>query len=270
MTALCLGAVRSCGVTTLATGLALLWPGDNTRLLIEADPHGGTLAATTGLALEPGLVTLAAAARRRDDPALAFEHTQDLFGLPVVCGPAGSERARSALAVNGHLLEHIGTGDGTVVIDCGRLDSASAQQFRSGDLCLLATRPRLADLSALAAFVEALPTSQVQGAQPATVGGGGRQPAVAPSPLLVLMGDGPYPATEVAETFGLTVAGTVPWDPEAAVAIGTRALGSRRLSRLPLVRALRTLADELAAQLAARSSAPEAKDATGDPATVST
>jgi hypothetical protein len=56
----------------------------------------------------------------------------------------------------------------------------------------------------------------------------------------------------VTEALGIEVAGQLPWDPEPAEAIPTSALGSRRLSRTPLVRALRTLADELATRVASR------------------
>jgi Flp pilus assembly CpaE family ATPase len=59
-----LGAVRSCGVTTLALALAATWPSSRRVLLAELDLAGGTLAAASGWPPEPGLVSLAAAARR--------------------------------------------------------------------------------------------------------------------------------------------------------------------------------------------------------------
>jgi MinD-like ATPase involved in chromosome partitioning or flagellar assembly len=236
MTLVAVGSAHSCGVTTLASGLAMLWPRAGRRLLVEADPAGGVFGAAAGLAPEPGLVSLAAAARRSGEPALVFEHSQVLpDGTLLLAGPPGANRARSALAMLSGLFGRLGELDAGVVLDCGRLDPASptVEFFEQADLGVLATRPRLADLHALAAFLEgeeSLPERRV----------------------LVLVGSGPYGPGEVTEALGIEVAGQLPWDPEPAEAIPTSALGSRRLSRTPLVRALRTLADELATRVASR------------------
>lgn len=229
MAVVAVGSARSCGVTTLAVGLAMLWPRAERRLLVEADPAGGVLGAAAGLAPEPGLVSLAAASRRSGDPALVFEHCQSLpDGTPVLASPPGADRARSALAMLAGLFGRLGELDADVVLDCGRLDSGSPTRelFARADLGVLAARPRLADLDALAAFLEgekSLPERRV----------------------LVLVGPGPYRPQEVAEALGVEVVGELPWDPEPAETIPATALSSRRLSRTPLARALRTLADDL-------------------------
>jgi hypothetical protein len=228
------GCVRSCGVTTLATGLAMVWPAGRRRLLVEADPAGGMLAAVAGLAPEPGLVSLAAAARRQGEPSLAFGHAQALAdGTPVLCGPPGADRARSAIAMVSGLLGRLGELDADIFLDCGRLDPATpnAAVLERADLLLLACRPRLADLQGLATFLD-----------------GHELPL---RPVLVLVGPGPYPAAEVTDALGTDVAGQVPWDPEAADAMGATPVSARQLTRTPLVRALRTLADELARRLRA-------------------
>jgi hypothetical protein len=142
------------------------------------------------------------------------------------------------------LFGRLGELDDGIVLDCGRLDPASPTVglFEQADLGVLATRPRLADLHALAAFLEgeeSLPERRV----------------------LVLAGPGPYGPGEVTEALGIEVAGQLPWDPEPAEAIPTSALGSRRLSRTPLVRALRTLADELATRIASRPTPDDPIDA---------
>jgi hypothetical protein len=80
MTVVAVGSVRSCGVTTLALGLAATWPTGRQVVLVEADPAGGTLAAASGWPPEPGLVSLAAAARRGGDPGLLWEHCHQLEG----------------------------------------------------------------------------------------------------------------------------------------------------------------------------------------------
>ena len=222
-------SVRSCGVTTLAAGVAMTWPGGRPRLFVEADPAGGTLGALAGLAPEPGLVSLAAAARRHGEPSLAFDHVQMLpGGIPVVCGPPSASRARSALSMLAGLLARLGELDAEVHLDCGRLDEATGnvELFEGCDLAVVACRPHLSDLSALAAFAD-------------------ERPEGAPRPVLVLVGDGPYPAKEITGALGLEVAGQLPWDPDAARAIGTAPVSSRQLTRTPLVRALRSLAGEL-------------------------
>lgn len=232
-----LGSVRSCGVTTMAAGLAALWSGDRDRLLIEMDPAGGTLAAVGGLAPEPGLVSLAASARRQGEPSLAFDHAQVLSGsAPVVCGPPSAERARSALNMLAGLLGRLGELDTDVLCDHGRLDPGGENlgRFERSDVSVLACRPRLADLHALAALFE------------------GRSDA--DRPAVVLVGDGPYPASEVADVFSTEIIGQLPWDPEAATAIGTISPAARQLSRTPLVRALRSLADELTTRARATQS----------------
>lgn len=226
-------SVRSCGVTTLAAGVAMTWPEDRPRFLVEADPAGGTLGALGGLAPEPGLVSLAAAARRHGEPSLALEHAQMLpGGVPVVCGPPSASRARSALSMLSGLINRLGELDAEVHLDCGRLDEATGnvELFERCDLAVLACRPHLSDLSALAAFAD-------------------ERPEGAPRPVLVLVGDGPYPAKEITDALGLEVTGQLPWDPDTAAGIGSAPVSSRQLTRTPLVRALRSLAAELARRL---------------------
>jgi MinD-like ATPase involved in chromosome partitioning or flagellar assembly len=233
VTVVAVGSVRSCGVTTMAAGLAMVWPDRARRVLVEADPAGGTLAAAVGLAAEPGMVSLAAAARRQPDPALVFDHAQALPGAtPVVAAPAAGEQARSALGMLGPLLGRLGELDGLVLVDCGRLDHAGpgTRIFETADLAVVACRPQLADLNALATFLQ--PDES-----------GGRRPVV------VLVGPGPYPPGEITDTLGLEVAGCLPWDPDAAAGLGTSPPSSRRLTRSALVRALRSLADDLARRL---------------------
>ena len=122
------GSVRSCGVTTLALSLAATWPAEQRMLLVEADPAGGTLAASARWPSEPSLVSLAAAARRGGDP----DH-----GVGPLPGPAGrgggtgrtgarpsTRRARSAM-LGPKLLARLGELDADVLVDCGRLDLGS-------------------------------------------------------------------------------------------------------------------------------------------------
>jgi hypothetical protein len=229
-----LGSVRSCGVTTLAVGLAATWPVGRRVLLVEADPAGGTLAAASGWPSEPSLVSLAAAARRGGDPALVWEHCRQLpGGVPVVAGPALGEQARSTVGMLNPLLGRLGELDADAVVDCGRLDSGSPSLavWERADLPVLAVRPRLADLQALAAWLEGRSVDRRVG--------------------LVTVGDGPYPDAEIAEALGLEVLGRLPWDPDAAEALVSVTASARQVRLAPLVRAVRTLADQLTAAASA-------------------
>ena len=87
---------------------------------------------------------------------------------------------------------------------------------------MLAVRPRLADLHALATWLEASPFD------------GGRLG-------LVTVGDGPFADTEIAEALGVEVLARLPWDPAAAEALVSMPASARELRLAPLTRAARTL-----------------------------
>ena len=238
MSVVAVASVRSCGVTTLTAGLAMVWPGQRQRLVVEADPAGATLAAAAGLFCEPVLVSLAAAARRDYEPMIALEHAQPLpGGSAVLCGPPSAERARSALTMLSGLLGRLRELDAEVFVDCGRIEPAAsnATYLDHADLDVLAVRPRLADLHALGSFLQ----NSTERRRPLA---------------LVLIGSGPYQGAEVADALGVRVAGQIPWDPDAAQALACMSVDSRQLTRTPLVRALRTLADVLANGIESASS----------------
>ena len=203
------------GVTTSALALAGVWPADQQVLLVEGDPGGGDLAAHFGLAAQPGLVSLAAAARREVDrevdSVLVAEHAQALpGGLGVLVGPPGTEQAAAAL---GMLAPAVVAGldglDGVdVVADLGRLDPGSPALglARAASLLVLVVRPRLAELQHLAHRAAALrPECRALG--------------------LVVVGTGPYPAEEIAAALGVEVLATLPADsaPPACSAVERRA-----------------------------------------------
>ena len=200
-------------------------------LLVEADPAGGTLAASSGWPPEPSLVSLAAAARRGGDPALVWEHCQQLpGGARVLAAPALGEQARGALGMLGALLGRLGELEAEVLVDCGRLDpgSPALSLWEAAGTAVLVARPRLADLQALASWLEGCSGARAAG--------------------LVPVGDGPYPDAEIAEALGLPVLGRLPWDPDAAEALTTVPASARQLRMAPLVRSVRTLADRLVVQ----------------------
>ena len=232
MSVLALAAVRSCGVTTLALSLATTWPDDRRVLLAEFDPAGGTLAAALGWPPEPGVVSLAAAARRGGDPDLIWGHCQSLEGgASVLAGPASGEQARHALGILAGLMGRLGEIDADVLIDCGRLESGSLSlgAVAGSDGVVLVARPQLSDLHALATWADNNPVDCVN------LG-------------VVLVGDGPYSDNEVGDALGMEVLARLPWDPSAAAALVGAPASARQLRVAPLVRAARSLAGRLGAE----------------------
>lgn len=247
MTLIALGSVKaSPGVTTAALALGASWPAGPRVLVAECDSAGGDLAPRFGLGGSPGLVTLAAAARHETDPATVWNHTQLLPGdLPALAGPVGAEQARaaaSALAVS--FTEPMGRlardPDTVVLADCGRLEPNSPllPLLRHARLLLVLVRPVLAELTHVSASVPALR-------------------AAAGETQLVLAGPGPYPPAEITDVLGLPVRGALPADPKAAELLAGGHTGLRGLGQLPLPRAVRTLAADLAQDTAAAATDPE-------------
>lgn len=237
---LCLASLKgSPGVTTLCVALTARWPEPWRRVLVEADPAGGDLAARYRLPVTPGLVSLAAAVRRNTAPDLVGEHVQALpGGLPVVAGPTRADQARAALAAitgadsqAGVLGSFTGRGDVVAVVDCGRLapDTPVRGVIAAADQLLIVARPHSDELARVADLV----AGDVAG----IVGG-------AAHTRLLLAGPG-YAASEVEREVGLAVAATVPWDPRTAAAVSGHAT-TRPRPRARLVRAATRLATELA------------------------
>ncbi len=230
MSGLALCSLRSCGVTTTALGLTAALATAGPVVLAELDPHGGTLAARLGLASDPGLVSLAAAARRRGGPEVVLEHTQALpHGGQVLLGPATGAQTRAALAVAAGVLAHLDALDVDVVADCGRVGDlgALASSLPWADRVVVVCRPELSDLHALASSLQAGPSWTDR------LG-------------LVLCGSGPYPAGEVSDAIGLAVIGHVPFDPDGAILFAAPGPPAKSLWRTPFGRAVRSLVDQLA------------------------
>jgi hypothetical protein len=231
MTLVAFGAVRSCGVTTMTLAVAATWPQGRRVLLAELDPAGGTLAAASGWPPQPGLVSLAAAARRGNDPELVWDHCHKLpSGASVLAGPASADQVRTALGMLSGLLGRLDELDADVLLDCGRVVGVPLVEVLAGvDHLVLAARPHLADLHALATWMESASLERNRLS-------------------LVLVGNGPYPGTEVEEALGVAVSAHLPWDPDAAERLICLPPSARELKVSPLLRAARTLGDELSRQ----------------------
>ncbi|SFO05400.1 carbon monoxide dehydrogenase maturation protein [Amycolatopsis rubida] len=234
------------GVTTLAVALAVKWPQtENTRRLVaEVDPAGGDLAMRFGLPASPGLVSLAAAARRTRDPAVVWEHTQALpSGARVLLAPPGGAHARAALstlatAPDGPLLDVVAQEPGVVALaDCGRVDPGSPAEAiaRRADALVLVIGTQGDDLAHTAARL-------------------GELARWTPRPGLLLTGDG-YPTADVERELGVPAIGRIPHDPAAAATLtGHRPPPARRRGNGGLAQQAAALARTLAGPAAPAAS----------------
>lgn len=237
------------GVTTAALALAACWPGGGEPIVVEADPAGGDLAARFRLPWTPGLVSLAAEARRNPNPELLTAHSQVLPpGLRVVVGPVSDEQAHAALEVLGGrgnpvLRSAVGNPDSVVMVDAGRIRSSSPTLplLRGADAIVLLARPRPDELTHVATLLDVVPTWTR-------------------APSLVLVGDG-HPRTEVEQALGTPVLGVLPDDPRTASVLCGRN-GKRRLNRTPLGRAAEHLARSLLGVATSRKRVDPSTDGT--------
>jgi hypothetical protein len=230
------GSVKgSPGCTTLALGLAACWPtGERLTapLVVEADPGGGDVAARFGLSESPGLVSLAAAARRPASPQVLGECVQILpGGLHVVVGPAGAQQAAAAVGLfagQGAGLLRAGMGtSGSVLLDVGRLLPETAGLVAAADRLLLVTRGEAEALAHASGKVE-------------------EYRAAGRGVELVVVGPSPYPSSEISSVLGVEQVHRMPWEEKTArVWCGRGTVPARRWRNSPLVHAVTTMACHL-------------------------
>ncbi|MEU5885025.1 hypothetical protein [Spirillospora sp. NPDC047279] len=236
MAVLALASIKaSPGVTATAITLTGVWSliTPMTVTLLECDPAGGDAAARLDLPPEPGLVSLAASVRHGANAADLWQHAHRLPGRRghVVPGPVGPDQARAAVrsvADSGLVAELARSGTAMLVADCGRLDPDSVARpvLAQANRVLLVVRPRTAELAHLALRLQALR-------------------AQLPTTELLLVGAAEYSIKEIITTLRTPVAAHLPYDRRGAELILRQGLSQRRSTRLPLVRACRTLAERL-------------------------
>jgi hypothetical protein len=223
------------GVTTLAVALASWWP--RPSIVIEADPAGGDVAARLALPEEPGLVSLAAAHRRRpiaESSATVLEPfvQETVAGIKAVVAPASPRQAVAALGLLPEVAPPLAPRGTDLLVDIGRMSepaigargATNRIAFAGNTVWVWVCRPQLADLAHLAAALQ-------------------DQKAAARNQTIILVGDGSYPSEEVAETLGVTVLGRLPADPVGAAALW--AGETKRWRRSILGRASKDLAAAL-------------------------
>jgi hypothetical protein len=210
------------GVTTSALAFAATCPEQVDVLMAELDPAGGDIAARFGRPFDPGLVSLAAAARRPDGGLRVLDHCQAILGgVRTIVAPAASDRVEAALRLLNErdTWKQFANSETLVLADCGRLDpqSPALPVVQASTATIVICRPVLNELRHLHARLPALRRTA-------------RRLAV------LLVGDGHYRAAEVRATLEIEVAGVLPTDRDAAAILRGEPGSQRALSRLPLMR----------------------------------
>ncbi len=233
MSLVCFASFKgSPGTTLTALATAAAWPTDGNRrkLLLEADADGGALALRYQLPTKPGLISLAAAARRGLSKDQIWDHAQSLpGGLPAVLAPDGPEQANEVLRGSGRELGRwlSSLPDIDVIADVGRLSigSAAFELVSAADAVLGVVRPTAIELQPAAQRMVALSAYGLR------VG-------------WVLIGEKPYTANDVSRAYGLPVVHVVEHDDRGAKQMET-GTSPNKLRRSSLVRSIAGLADTL-------------------------
>ena len=231
---LALYSTKGPGLTTLAEALVAFAARKGPALLAELDPDGGDRAASPGLALDPGLASLAASSRHQaiadDDVA---EHLQPLpAGGYVLVAPASAEQAHAALdAVADRLGPALASMQGwSVVADCGRMRSCSpaVELAAHAEGVALVTRPTLEGVEHARDRLVLLRD-------------------IAPRVGVILVGHKGFSRARVQEALGVPVYGVVADDPRGAELVRSGQGASRAGRRTALMRSVALLADSLGA-----------------------
>jgi len=210
------------GVTTTALTLAGAWPPGCPRpTVVELDARGGDVAWRFGLATDPGLRSLAVAARVHPAPDLLAVHAQSVgaAGVPVVVAPVERDAARHAAVSLSALLDVLGKVPEPVLADFGEVD------LKDPD-----ARSVLAGVAALLVVARAVP-EQIARLQAATQD----LLRVHPQAKAVVVGDIAH--REAAGMLALPVAGVLPLiDPDAGPLARLAGLRSSRSFKVAAMR----------------------------------
>lgn len=246
-----LGSVSGApGVTTLAVGLALVWP--RSVVLADCDPgaHQAVLAGfLAGQSPDgKGLLRVAEAHRdRRPLTEVVLDQTLPLVTagdhqrrfLPGFNRPGSASIFAGVWADLVHAFDALGDIGVDVVVDAGRLGP----------------RGLPAPLADAAAFTGLVVRSDLRAVVSAQVHLPGLLPD-RPHPTrddrvgLIVVGEGkPYSAREIGRVLGMRVAATIPWDPISAGHLSDGRERTRKFAGSAFARALHATAAELSQRL---------------------
>lgn len=240
MTIWTVGSLRgSPGATTLAMGLAAAWPAatGRSRVVLEADPNGGVLAARFDELRADRTIADAAVAIRRDvDVDRMLKTARSVWGaVPVIPSHPSAEQTAAVLV---NAAERLAVGlarapEVDAIVDVGRLTARSpaVPLARRAVATLLLSGTRFEDVASLTARVRELRAAGVE-------------------PSLVAVGERGYDPEDVAGEADLPLFAVLPHDPRSAAALAGEASGDGRLRRSLLWRTICEAASRLL-QLAA-------------------
>jgi MinD-like ATPase involved in chromosome partitioning or flagellar assembly len=220
--------------TTTALALAALAPDGHSTLVLECDPSGGDLAGWAGLYGNPSWSS-AIAAPDRSWSGL-YRHLQELpSGLHVMLAPSSPSQAATVVAEAAERFAPMVSALGDVVAfaDCGRSTGRNGW-IEAADLVVLLVR----QAASAGATVARIDRSVELGESLQRRGRVG----------VVVVGDRPYAADEIAATLGVPLLGVLPNDgPGAALAAGAWTVG-KGANRTPLARATRRVSASILEQ----------------------
>lgn len=232
-------AVAGDVATTTAVALASAWPLDDDTVLVEADPTGGDLAAWFDLPVAPSLSTVVT--RVLDGAWPEIERHTRLADSSLRLIPAPSRSGEAAQAVAESVRSLVPTlaalRTPVTIADTGDLQSIPASHPFVGASAVTVVVHRQAPQSSRAAAVRLQRLADQLDAF-----------VTMPTALVVaVVGAAPFDLGEiegfVTESVGATPIVGLPIDDlAAAVFAGRTGVSTRRLARLPLVRAARDLA----------------------------
>jgi hypothetical protein len=221
------------GVTTTVLALAVAW--HRPALVVEADMAGsssvlsGFLRGSTDHSR--GLVGLSVSARQHGftDHGLweqCLRLWDERYLLPGIADPAQAAALTSAWAPLALVLADLEAAGVDVLVDAGRLGTAYAPMplLRAADCVVLVTGTRLPDVYAVSRRVPGLRADlaahgDAAGLRALTVGEGR-----------------PYTNREIETSLGITVLGSIAWDPLSADVYSVGATPGRRFESSPLAR----------------------------------
>jgi MinD-like ATPase involved in chromosome partitioning or flagellar assembly len=231
------------GVSTTALALAAAWQGRPRPVVWEADPQGGDLQLRFGIPEEPGLVTLAGAARAEGLTAkTAAAHVQRLpGGVTVVAGPVAAAPAQAALAELDPLWAQAEPEPEVWLVDAGRISTAGQEPtglLRAADVVVLVARGTVEALAHAAQAADHVTSLGVRAV------------------LVAVVGECRYSDAEIVEALRVAQCVRLPHDARSAELLrggpagpGTARFG--RQPRYPLLGAARELASAVQSRLPA-------------------
>lgn len=216
-------AKGSPGVTTTALAFAAV---ADDCLVVELDPSGGSIECWTGATGEPGLTRVASGLRRSAGHDAVVEHVVEApHGVRAILAPTAGPFAESTVAMTrDRLAPALRDLDGTtVVLDGGRWSRSqpTAHRVAACDVVGIVCAPTIDGVEATRWLVEPL------------------QAGVVGRLVLLLVGERPYPASEVASAIGVPTAGALAWDPRGVTSLLAQGT-SRGWARSPLARSARS------------------------------